>query len=190
VNAILLGSNSDIGRELSSRLHKDGWSVWGWSRGCNIAMYPSWSLLICAIGTLKPVNKFFDIGFDAWRDGFESNVLEPLRLVHALYPTRTENAAICFFGGTNPFKANPRYSAYASSKAALRMATRDIAAEYPELRIFMLDTGVVDTKIHQEPHNRTETTSHDQIHGTLMKCLAAPKVNVSGLSFYVPNICR
>ena len=189
-NAILLGSNSDIGKELAIRLRRDGWSVWGWARGGNLSLYPRWNLIICAIGTLKPVSRFFDIGFDGWREGFESNVIEPLRLVHGLYSTREENAAICFFGGTNPFKSSPRYTAYSTAKAALRMATRDIAAECPELRVFMLDTGVVKTKIHQEPVNRDTYTSHDQIYGALTKCLKAPKAMVSGFPFYVPNVCR
>lgn len=188
MNAILLGARSDIGLEMAQRLTADGWTVWGWNRDTRMDMLPpKWDLIICAIGTLKPVGRFFDLGWADWQDGFESNVLAPLRLVHALYPKREENASICFFGGTNPYKANPRYSAYASAKAALRMAVRDIGAEYPDLRVFMLDTGYVKTKIHVEPNDRTESTSHDQIYTVLQKCLTHPISRVSGFSFFVPN---
>lgn len=186
MNAIILGAKSDIGLEIGKRLKADGWTVWGWSRDSNVEMLPSWSLIVCAIGTLKPIGNFFDTPWIDWCEGFSSNVLLPLGLIHSLYAKREPDASICFFGGTNPYKANLRYSAYASAKAALRMATRDIAAE-TDMRVFMLDTGYVKTKIHQEPNDRTESTSHDQIYAVLQKCLKAPKVNVTGMSFYVPR---
>lgn len=188
MNAIILGGKSDIAMELAARLHVDGWTVWNWQRGQSLENFPQWSLLICAIGTLKPVGKFFEQDWAAWREGFQSNVLEPLRLVHSLYEKREPDASICFFGGTNPFKANPRYSAYSSAKAALRIAVRDIAAECPHLRVFLLDTGVVPTKIHVEPVGRSSYTTHEQIYTALQRCLKAKITNVSGHFFYVPNI--
>lgn len=198
MNAILLGARSDIGKELAKRLHADGWTVWAWDRGHDAKMLPPWDLLIVAVGTLKPVAKFFDANWDDWRAGFESNALLPLQLVHALYPKRNANAGVLFFGGTNPYKANPHYSAYAAAKAALRMAVRDIGCEYQDLRVWMLDTGMVRTKIHEptieagiynERLERTgDETTHDMIYTALKKCLSNPIGKVRGNFFFVPHI--
>jgi NAD(P)-dependent dehydrogenase (short-subunit alcohol dehydrogenase family) len=189
MNCVLLGAKSDIGAEIGKRLTADGWSVWGWARGDSLEGAPKWDLIVCAIGSLKPIGNFFDTEWLEWHAGFNCNVMVPLRLIHSLYHLRNPEASVCVFGGTNPFKHNPRYSAYASSKAALRMAVRDISSE-TDLRIFMLDTGYVKTKIHQEPNDRTESTSHEDIYTVLQKCLKVPKVNVTGQSFYVPNCSR
>jgi NAD(P)-dependent dehydrogenase (short-subunit alcohol dehydrogenase family) len=188
-NCILLGSNSDIGSEIATRLEADEWTVFRWKRGDSLENAPKWDLIICAIGTLKPVGKFFETSWMDWLTGFSSNVLIPLRLVHSLYSLRNENAAVCFFGGTNPYKANPKYSGYAAAKAALRMSVRDLAAE-TDLRVFMLDTGVVKTKIHVEPVERDVYTTHDEIYHVLKKCLTVPKEKVTGLFFFVPNCTR
>lgn len=199
MNAILLGSRSDIGLEIAKRLKGDGWTVWGWDRGQPVKMLPPWDLIICAIGSIKPIGKFFDLGFGDWKQGFEANVFEPLRLVYELYPTRNENSAIIFFGGTNPYKSNAYYSSYAASKAALRMATRDIAAEYEDLKVVMLDTGFVQTKIHKAtiesgvPNERLERgggTTHDQIYTVVKKIIRADIRRVSGHPFFVPNCCK
>lgn len=198
-SAILLGSRSEIGLEIAKRLRSDGWTVWGWDRGQLLKMLPPWDLILCAIGTLRPVGQFFDLGWDEWKAGFESNVLEPLRLVHELFETREPNASICFFGGTNPHTSNPNYSSYASAKAALRMATRDIAAEYPGLKVFLLDTGFVQTKIHKptieagvknERLERGGGTSHEQIYECLQRILKSDVRRVSGHPFFVPNVVR
>jgi NAD(P)-dependent dehydrogenase (short-subunit alcohol dehydrogenase family) len=162
-------------------------------------MLPQWNLIICAIGTLKPVGKFFEQEWGSWKAGFESNVLEPLRLVHELYPFRQENPTIVFFGGTNPYKSNANYSGYASAKAALRMMTRDIAAEYEDLKVVLMDTGFVQTKIHKPTieagvkNERLEMgggTTHDEIYTVLNKLLKADKRKVSGHPFFVPNCCK
>jgi NAD(P)-dependent dehydrogenase (short-subunit alcohol dehydrogenase family) len=196
MNAILLGAGSDIAQGLRKNLEVDGWTIYPVSRGDALPQV-KWNLLIVAIGTLAPVAKFFDVPWEKWEEGFNVNAMLPLALVHALYKTRAENASICFFGGTNPYKANPHYSAYAASKAALRMAVRDIGAEYPELRTFMLDTGFVQTKIHRPtieagiPNARLAQgggTAHEQIYAALRKCIKSPIDSVRGHYFFAPHI--
>jgi NAD(P)-dependent dehydrogenase (short-subunit alcohol dehydrogenase family) len=196
LNCVILGASSDIAKELAARLQADGWTIYPVPRN-GVIPNVRWDLVIVAIGTLAPVKKFFECDLEKWREGFEVNAILPLAAVHMLYKTRAENAAICFFGGTNPYKASPYYSAYASAKAALRMAVRDLAAEEKELRIFMLDTGFVQTKIHKptiesgiynERLAQGGGTPHEQIYAALQKCLRSPIANISGHYFYVPHI--
>ena len=196
MNCVILGASSDIAKELATRLQTDGWMIHPVYRGGRLPS-AKWDLILVAIGTLAPVGKFFDMAFTTWEEGFNANVMLPLALVHTLYEQRNEGAAICFFGGTNPYKANPHYSAYAAAKAALRMAVRDLGAEYPELRTFMLDTGFVQTKIHKPTiesgiHNERLAqgggTPHEQIYAALKKCMEAPIANITGNYFFAPHI--
>lgn len=185
-NCILLGARSDIGRALTQRLALDGWAIHTWDRRQQLRHLPVWDLLLCAIGTLEPVGTFRDTPWQEWANGFTSNVLTPLKLLRALYRRQALNASVCFFGGTNPAKASPEYSAYAAAKAALRMAVRDLAAEDDGLRIFMLDPGIVRTKIHTASCTYRPSNSHaGMIYEALCMCMASPEAH--GRAYYVPE---
>lgn len=164
-HAIVVGG-SDIGRELAKRLLDDSWEVTRCKRGD----YPleKWDLLIIPQGTLKPFGRFLDCYETEWEQSVVANALEPLRIFRRFYPTRMEGSRVVFFGGTNPLKVNINLSAYASAKALLREAVKTIAAEHPEVRVEILDPGIVDTKILNDlPYKVTPNSTFDDVYAKL-----------------------
>ena len=136
---LIVGSGSDIARELRIRLDRDGWEV-------TSDMSAKWDLAIFARGTLEPIGRFVDCDLQDWEDSITVNALQPLREFRLVYPNANDGATAVFFGGTNPEKSAPTYSAYASAKSLLREAVKTMQAE--GIRAVMLDPGVVRTKIH------------------------------------------
>lgn len=168
--ALVLGITSDIGRALADRLLADGWQVIGLGREVsriaslpNLHVYPfektgifdhgaGWDLLISAIGTMKPIGRFFDLGFDDWQRSIDTNFLLQLRLLHRFWPHRRVNAPVDIMfmagGGTNgPFR---NYSAYCVSKIALIKMCELIHDEEPDANCFIIGPGYVNTKIHRQ----------------------------------------
>lgn len=88
---------------------------------------------------------------DVLRRVFESNVVAPLGLFQELLPLMrnpggivvniTSDAAVEAYGG---------WGGYGSSKAALEQLSRILAAEHPELRIYWVDPGDMNTRMQQE----------------------------------------
>ena len=196
-NAVIAGAGSEIGQGIAQHLRADGWTTHEIRRNLEWTPQP-WDLALFCFGSLEPVANFFETYEATWQAAFEPNLFLPLRALRLLYPHRNSGTARVRFGGTNPFKSNPYYSAYAASKSALRMAVKDIGTEAQDLRIFMLDTGMVRTKIHEatiaagiynERLERTDgETSHDMIYAGLKKCLANPIGKIRGNFFFIPHI--
>ena len=198
MNAIIIGANSDIAKNLSARLANDGWEIYPYNRmGCDVSdsiaidsfeTPDEWDLLLVAAGTLSPIGKFVSIPADEWEENVMVNALGPLRLLRHLLPHRKPNAAAVFFSGTNPLKVNPLYSAYSASKALLARAVQEIDSEI-DAKCFLLAPGFVQTKIHavHDVSTRTDGTTHDQIYDCLKHCLSRPKAEVGGKIIHVPT---
>lgn len=135
---MIVGRGSDIAKAMRERFIRDGWLISG--------VGDRWDLALFARGTLEPIGRFVDCDPECWEESIAVNALQPLRDFRALLPSANHNASAVFFGGTNPSKAAPTYSAYASAKALLREAVKTIKAE--GFNAVMLDPGVVRTKIH------------------------------------------
>ena len=138
---LIVGAGSDIAKELRTRLERDGWRV-------TTDMSARWDLAIFSRGTLEPIGRFVDCSLQDWEDSIVVNALQPLRDFRLIYHNRKMGATAVFFGGTNPTKDAPTYSAYAAAKALLREAVKNIAAEHNDIKAVMIDPGVVRTKIH------------------------------------------
>ena len=111
-----------------------------------------WDLWISCVGVLDPVGPFAEVQFDDWRRSFEVNSTAQLGALHASLPFRQSRptAHVVFFagGGTNgPF---PAYSAYCLGKIALIKMCELLDDEMPDLNAFIVGTGWVRTKIHQQ----------------------------------------
>jgi NAD(P)-dependent dehydrogenase (short-subunit alcohol dehydrogenase family) len=110
-----------------------------------------WDIFISCIGQLEPVGLFFENEFESWASAFEVNSTAQLRALHAAYPFRRTGGchAVFFAGGgtNNPFRA---YSAYCLGKIALIKMCELLDDEAPDLNAFIVGTGWVRTKIHEQ----------------------------------------
>ena len=144
-----------------------------------------WDLWISCVGLLDPVGPFAEVEFDAWRNSFEVNSTAQLGALHASLPFRRPRKVshVVFFagGGTNgPF---PGYSAYCLGKIALIKMCELLDDEMPDLNVFIVGTGWVRTKIHDQTLRagrraglnleRTQTFLREGTAGTSLAYVAA-----------------
>lgn len=198
--ALVIGLGSDIGRECAMRLVRDGWEVEGSTRlGCDLSSRASiddaasrlqgpWDLFLVAAGTYEPLGRFFDTDVEEWEGCVQVNALGPLRLLRRLWYSRRPGAAVAFFAGPNPNRANPTYSAYTAGKVILHKLVEDLQAEYPENKFFILGPGLTRTKMLKQTVNAGPRAAYyervlaflasgeqgsefDDIYGMLMACL-------------------
>jgi NAD(P)-dependent dehydrogenase (short-subunit alcohol dehydrogenase family) len=81
---------------------------------------------------------------------YRVNTLAPLALVQALLPAlRTANGRIVNVSSDAAVEAYPGWGGYGSSKAALDQLSAVLAAEHPELRVYAVDPGDMNTDLHQ-----------------------------------------
>jgi NAD(P)-dependent dehydrogenase (short-subunit alcohol dehydrogenase family) len=199
--AIVIGLQSDIGREIANRLLRDRWLVRGTTRlSCDLASRASvedachrlqgpWDLFLVAAGTYEPLGPFFSTDIEDWEMCLQVNALAPLRLLRRLWASRTAGAQVCFFAGPNPNRANPTYSAYTAAKVILHKLVEDLQAEYPENKFFILGPGLTRTKMLNETikagvraayydrvraflESGEQGTTFDDIYAMLRACMA------------------
>jgi NAD(P)-dependent dehydrogenase (short-subunit alcohol dehydrogenase family) len=112
----------------------------------------SWNVFISCVGQLAPVGLFFENDFEQWAASVETNSVAQLRALHAAHPFRAKGDVchVVFFagGGTNnPFRS---YSAYCLGKVSLIKMCELLDDENPDLNVFIVGTGWVRTKIHEQ----------------------------------------
>lgn len=81
---------------------------------------------------------------------YRTNVIAPLALMQAVFPHLKPQARILNISsdaGVEPYEG---WGGYGSSKAALDHLTAIFAAEHPELRVYAVDPGDMNTQMHQE----------------------------------------
>lgn len=184
-HAVIIGINSDIAKELKIRLERDGWTVSGTCRNKPAVPTDRWDLCIVAQGTMEPIGKFFDCMEHDFDRCVNVNALFPLFYLRRLWPNRKSLAKVCFLGGPSLYRPTPTYTAYRAGKALLESLVTTLNAEYPNHSFFMLNPGVVNTKIHHQTlaaGNRAAnlervknivdglepTNSHDEVYRRLM----------------------
>src|SRR2546430_804367 len=84
------------------------------------------------------------------RHVYEVNVTAPLGLVQIALPRLAEGARILNITSDAAVEAYEGWGGYGSSKAALEQLTRTLAAERPDLRVYLADPGDLRTRLHQE----------------------------------------
>jgi NAD(P)-dependent dehydrogenase (short-subunit alcohol dehydrogenase family) len=81
---------------------------------------------------------------------YEVNVFAPLVLTQLALPAMPDGAAIVNVTSDAAVEPYPGWGGYGSSKAALAQATAILAAEQPRLRVYCVDPGDMNTRMHQE----------------------------------------
>lgn len=118
-----------------------------WFRKMNMP----WDAFISCVGWPKPLTTFFQGNFDRWSESVHVNALEPLRVLHGLYPFRSRRkiSSVVFFAGGGVNNAVVNFSAYTASKIFLIKMCEFLDAENPDLNVFIVGPGWTRTKTHE-----------------------------------------
>jgi NAD(P)-dependent dehydrogenase (short-subunit alcohol dehydrogenase family) len=81
---------------------------------------------------------------------YAANVFGPLRLTQLLLPCMSAGARIVSITSDAAVEPYEGWGGYGSSKAALEQWTRVLAAERPDLRVYVVDPGDMRTQMHQD----------------------------------------
>jgi NAD(P)-dependent dehydrogenase (short-subunit alcohol dehydrogenase family) len=81
---------------------------------------------------------------------YAANVFGPLRLTQLLVPRMRPDARIISITSDAAVEPYEGWGGYGSSKAALEQWTRVLAAERPDLRVYVVDPGDMRTQMHQD----------------------------------------
>ena len=98
----------------------------------------------------SPQPALADYPLDTLREVYEANVIAPLALLQLALPHMADGAAVLDVtsdAGVEPYEG---WGGYGSSKAALEQLTAILAAEQPGLRVYWVDPGDMNTKMHQD----------------------------------------
>ena len=98
----------------------------------------------------SPQPALADYPLDTLREVYEANVFAPLALLQLALPRMAEGAAVLDVtsdAGVEPYEG---WGGYGSSKAALEQLTAILAAEHPGLRVYWVDPGDMNTRMHQD----------------------------------------
>jgi NAD(P)-dependent dehydrogenase (short-subunit alcohol dehydrogenase family) len=87
---------------------------------------------------------------DELRHVYAVNVFAPLRLTQLALPHLRPGARVVFVTSDASVEAYEGWGGYGSSKAALDQVAAVLGAEHPELRIYAIDPGDMNTRMHQE----------------------------------------
>ena len=98
----------------------------------------------------SPQPPLADYPLDAFRQVYAVNVFAPLRLTQLLLPHLRPSARLVFVTSDAAVEAYPGWGGYGSSKAALDQLAAVLAAEHPELGVYAVDPGDMNTRMHQE----------------------------------------
>ncbi len=109
-------------------------------------------LLVNNASTLgeSPLPAFADLDPQVYLRPLDVNVVAPLALVRELLPQlRRRQGAVLNISSDAAVEAYETWGGYGSSKAALDHASRVLAAEEPDLRVYAVDPGDMRTAMHQ-----------------------------------------
>jgi NAD(P)-dependent dehydrogenase (short-subunit alcohol dehydrogenase family) len=81
---------------------------------------------------------------------YRVNVLAPLALIQRALPALHPGATIINLTSDAAVEPYEGWGGYGSSKAALEQISRILGAEKPELRVYAVDPGDMNTRMHQE----------------------------------------
>lgn len=92
-----------------------------------------------------------DYPLDTLRRVYEVNVVAPLALIQAFLPLMAETGGVIVnITSDAGVEGYPGWGGYGSSKAALEQVSRVLAAEQPQLRVYWVDPGDMNTRMQQE----------------------------------------
>jgi NAD(P)-dependent dehydrogenase (short-subunit alcohol dehydrogenase family) len=111
------------------------------------------SLLVNNASTLgaSPLPAFADLDPATYRRLLEVDLVAPLALTAALLPQlRRRSGVVLNISSDAAVEAYETWGGYGSAKAALDHASRVLAAEEPQLRVYAVDPGDMRTQMHQD----------------------------------------
>ena len=165
----MAGASTGIGAALVAALTEDGHDARGFGRiVCDVRREddvqflcarlrdesPGLDALIVTAGTFGAIGRLPFTDSAAWEDAILTNVLGLYYLAKHGLPLLEQGTRprLITFAGGGAFGAFPRYSAYATSKAAVVRLTECLAAECrPKgIAVNAIAPGMVDTPIHQQ----------------------------------------
>lgn len=112
--------------------------------------FTGWDICFFCVGEPLPLTSFAESDFDQWIQSVYINSLYQLRLLHKLLSKRSTDASVMFFGSAGMNQSIQNFSAYTIGKTILCKMCELIAAENPDLRIFIYGPGWINTKMHQK----------------------------------------
>ena len=98
----------------------------------------------------SPQPALADYPLDVLEDVYRVNVLAPLALIQLALPRMGERGRIVNVTSDAAVEPYEGWGGYGSSKAALEQLTAILAAEHPERRVYAIDPGDMNTRMHQE----------------------------------------
>jgi NAD(P)-dependent dehydrogenase (short-subunit alcohol dehydrogenase family) len=102
----------------------------------------------------SPQPALADYPFDAIHDVFEANVFGPLRLIQLALPLLEAGGEGRILNVTSDagVEGYEGWGGYGASKAALEQLSNVLAAEHPSLKVYRVDPGDMNTRMHQEAY--------------------------------------
>jgi NAD(P)-dependent dehydrogenase (short-subunit alcohol dehydrogenase family) len=101
---------------------------------------------------LSPLPALARYPLDELEQVFRTNALAPLALIQEALPRLAEGARIVNVTSDAAREPYEGWGGYGSSKAALEQLTAVFAAEQPGLRVYAVDPGDMNTRMHQEAY--------------------------------------
>ena len=98
----------------------------------------------------SPQPQLLDYPLDALEQVYRANVLAPLAVLQELRGELRPGARIVNITSDAGVEAYPGWGGYGSSKAALEQLSAVLAAENPDLRVYWVDPGDMNTRMQQE----------------------------------------
>ncbi len=102
----------------------------------------------------SPQPKLADYPLDDFRAVYEVNVTAPLALIQLAMPLLAQSPQGRILNVTSDagVEGYEGWGGYGSSKAALEQLSKVLAAEHPGLRVWWVDPGDMNTKMHEEAY--------------------------------------
>jgi len=98
----------------------------------------------------SPQPALADYPLDVLEAVYRVNVIAPLALIQLALPRLSDDARIVNVTSDAAVEPYEGWGGYGSSKAALEQLTAILAAEHPARRVYAVDPGDMNTRMHQE----------------------------------------
>jgi len=118
----------------------------------------------------SPQPPLADYPLDALEAVYRVNVLAPLRLIQLALPLLAGDGRVVNVTSDAAVEAYEGWGGYGSAKAALEQLSAVLAAEQPDLRIYAVDPGDMNTQMQQEAYPGEDVSDR-----------SAPEESVPGL---------
>jgi NAD(P)-dependent dehydrogenase (short-subunit alcohol dehydrogenase family) len=121
------------------------------------------------------------------RQVYETNLFAPLALIQVTLPAlQTSQGLVINISSDAALGGYPGWGAYGSSKSALDLISKTLAAEQPEITIVSVDPGDMRTRMHQEAFPGEDISDRPLPETTLpfwAWLLGQPRESISGRRF-------